>query len=371
MKQRTPMLTRDDWAKRVGKLPPGEVLPEVPAMLKYVESEVSFAKDVDPQTGMRDIKFVISTSAIDRDDDIIDVNGWDLENYKKNPVVLWGHDYGGLPVAQATSIGIEDDKLVAVDRFTPQDVNPFGYMVYRLVEGKFLRATSVGFRPRQYVFNDDHKGYDFSEQELLEHSIVPVPSNPEALMAASAQGIDLAPMKEFAETILDGGPDGNSVALWLPKDTVEIVHAALSNVAVSLTGTGTSDGPADVEISSSGGTTLGNSDPMGYQTDTTVWPVGSTTPDIKINTEPLEADMELSEAIQALSDVVRELNESVEKLPAEVASKVAEAVSEKLTENAVEKDPPDDDDINEDDIKSIVQEAVQAALTSTTGELPV
>ena len=358
MKESTELLYREEWVKRVGKLQPGEVLPEVPGLIKHVTAEISFAKEPDPETGMKDITFIISTGVQDRDDDIINVDGWDLDNYEKNPVVLWGHNYGGLPVAQAMEVEVKDDKLIAVDRFTPQDMYPFGYMVYQLVRGKFLRATSVGFRPRSYLWNDDHKGYDFNEQELLEHSIVPVPSNPEALEAASACGIDLAPMKQWAEEILDGGPDGESVALWLPKNAVENIHSALSHVVVSLTDTSTGKGVAL------------DTDEPGSQTEADPPTGTSKVGDLKIKLK-LEADMELSEAIQALSDVVRELNKSVDKLPEEIATKVADSVAEKLAESGKEKDPPEgDDELSEADVKEIVAGAVESVLTSKTGKLP-
>lgn len=350
MKRPTELLYRDAWAKRVGKLQPGEVLPEVPGLIKTFPTEISFEKEPDPDTGMTDIKFVISTGEQDRDDDIIDVDGWDLDNYKKNPVVLFGHKYGEPPVARAMEVGVKDKKLMAVDRFTPQDVNPFGYMVYRLVKGKFLRATSVGFKPRTYVFNDDHKGYDFSEQELLEHSIVPVPSNPEALEAASIEGIDLAPLKQWAEQILDGGPGGDSVALWLPKESIECLHSALSHVAVSLTDTSTGEGIVTLDPATDGGT-----DPDAD---------GKLTATINIKTEPSEEVME--EAIQALSDVIRELNESVKALP----DLVAATVETKLAEAKVKETPPEGDELTEDDIKTIVVGAVDAALLTTTGKLP-
>lgn len=346
----TNLLTREAWAKRVGKLPPGEVLPEVPGLVKFYKPEITVAKEVDPDTGMHDIKFVISTGTLDRDDDVIDSSGWDVENYKKNPVVLFGHDYRSLPVAKAMEIGVEDDALVAVDRFTPKEIHPFGYMVYELVRGKFLRAASVGFKPTLYVFNDEHKGYDFSEQELLEHSIVPVPSNPEALMAASACGIDMAPMKSWAEKILDDDPEKDRVALWLPKLLVTEIYDALSEVAVSLTDTSTGEGIENPDTTTDDGTTPD--------------PATPTVADININLEPSEEVME--KAIQALSDVVRELNEAVKALP----EAVAEAVKEKLAEAPVKTPPPEDEALTEDDIKTIVESAVQGVLTATTGKLP-
>jgi HK97 family phage prohead protease len=352
MKRTNELLTREQWAKRIGKLSPGDVLPEVPPMVKFFQPKITPMKDIDPETGMRDIKFVISTGTIDRDDDIIDVNGWDIENYKSNPVVLWVHDYWSPPVAQATEVGIEDDKLVAIDRFTPKETYPFGHMIYQMVAGKFLRATSVGFKPKQYVFNDEHKGYDFSAQELLEHSIVPVPSNPEALEAASAAGIDLMPLKLWAEKILDDDPEKDRVALWLPKNTVEIVYAALSNVAVSLADTtSTSIIPDDVLDLLHGGTSITAPQPL-------------TVADININLEPSEEVME--KAIQALTDVIKELRDALDTLPEMVAA----AVEAKLAEAITKTPEKSGEELTEEDIKAIIASAVSDVLTATTGALP-
>ncbi|MDI6872093.1 MAG: HK97 family phage prohead protease [Bacillota bacterium] len=166
--------------------------------------------------------FVISTGIVDRDQDTINPDGWKLDNYLKNPVVLWAHDYASPPVARALATWVENQKLMSKAEFTPRDLYPFGHMVYEMYANGFLRATSVGFNPVKWQFSEDRKyGVDFLEQELLEYSCVPVPANPEALIAASAKGIDLAPLKEWAEKILDGvyGEAG----LWVPKSQVERV----------------------------------------------------------------------------------------------------------------------------------------------------
>lgn len=91
-----------------------------------------------------------------------------------------------------------------------------------------MRATSVGFTPIKYQFNDERKhGIDFLEQELFEYSCVPVPSNPEALIEASAKGIDTTPLKEWAERVLDEWHEKRG--LWLPKSKVERILSALEN----------------------------------------------------------------------------------------------------------------------------------------------
>ena len=346
MKEKPELLTRAAWAKRVGKLPPGDVLPEVPGLVKYCDTTVEL-KEVDPATGMRDIAIVISTAVQDRDDDIITVDGWEIDNYLKNPVVLYGHNYRGLPIAQALEIGVTDGKLMALDRFTPADVNPFGYTVYRLVEGGFIRAASVGFRPIKYLWNDDHKGYDFEQQELLEHSFVPVPSNPEALVAAAAGGIDLAPMREWAEKLLDD-PESDRVALWLPRETLEAVRKAAGAVA-----------PTQVETS-----TPDDSKPPAKGTEEPT--PGDDQPD-KLNDEQ-EALMK--KAIEALTEVVSHLQAVLEKLPDAIAEKVAAVTLEVIKKPGDESDAPDGDELTEDEVKAIVRAATEEVITATSGKLP-
>src|SRR6266436_4517309 len=41
---------------------------------------------------------IISTEDLDRSGEIVRQNGWELANYKNNPIVLWGHDYYSLPI---------------------------------------------------------------------------------------------------------------------------------------------------------------------------------------------------------------------------------------------------------------------------------
>lgn len=173
-----------------GEAPTGQLLRK-----QYLPDEI---KEVEGRD--RTIRFVISTGSVDRDRDTIAAAGWKLDNYRKNPVVLWAHDYRGLPLAKAVSVDVEGERLVAMAEF---DTHPMAETVLRMLKGGFLRATSVGFDPLKHVFNDQRGGVDFTEQELLEFSIVPVPANPEALMEAAAKGIDVEPLRDWAHMVLE------------------------------------------------------------------------------------------------------------------------------------------------------------------------
>ncbi len=164
----------------------------------------------------RIIDFVISTAAVDREGDTIAVDGWELESFRKNPVILFAHDHREPPIARALSIGTDGARLAARAEFMAPDLSAFSYMIFRMYAEGFMKATSVGFQPLEWSFTEeaDRKlGIDFSRQELLEFSAVPVPANPEALVQARAKGIDTGPLKQWAERVLDGWGDRNGVVL--------------------------------------------------------------------------------------------------------------------------------------------------------------
>jgi phage head maturation protease len=85
---------------------------------------------------------------------------------------------------------------VATAQFATADLNPMGDTVYKMLKAGFLNATSVGFLPLAHTMNDN-RGYDFTKQELLEFSVVPVPANSEAL----ARSLSLKPSASLSKRI--------------------------------------------------------------------------------------------------------------------------------------------------------------------------
>lgn len=147
--------------------------------------------EVQPGPSERTLRYVISTPDPDREGDVISIDGWNLTNYRKNPVVLWAHDQDKFPIGRCVDIGVEDGVLKATVEFAPADIPHAGdraEAAFRLSRDGFLPATSVGFRPLEYDISrereDDDTFFlpmDFKRQELLEFSLVSVPCNPDAL----------------------------------------------------------------------------------------------------------------------------------------------------------------------------------------------
>ena len=139
-------------------------------------------------TDSGNFEVVISTGDIDRQGEAVDQNGLDFTFYKMNPVVLWAHDYYGLPIGITDEIGVQDGKTIAKGRFAPADANPFAQQIRKLYDLKIVQTTSIG------MIVKEKNGNIITKAELLEYSFVPVPANPFALSLSKAQelGLDLA-----------------------------------------------------------------------------------------------------------------------------------------------------------------------------------
>lgn len=157
----------------------------------------------------RRVRFVFSDGTVDRAGDTVDPNGWQLDNFNKNPIALFGHDSSNIDavIGKAVNVGKVGNKLVGEIDFAGADVNPKADMAYRMVAAGLLSAVSVGFLPLEFAWSSDKNrpyGIDFQKQELMEISLVPVPCNANALIEARGLGIDTGPLAEWAERVLEG-----------------------------------------------------------------------------------------------------------------------------------------------------------------------
>jgi len=157
------------------------------------------------KAGDRIIKMTASTEDVDRMGDIIRADGWGLEAYKKNPVILWGHDHTQPAIATAKKTWVDDNKLLQEWYFPVEygKANPFSEMVYVGYEEGIFKASSVGFMPlvmKPITEGDDENekvtGTEFTKQELYEVSAVNVPANREALQTLQAKGFDTVPITD-------------------------------------------------------------------------------------------------------------------------------------------------------------------------------
>jgi len=152
-----------------------------------------FSVTADQATG-QEPSLTISTSAPDRHRDRVLPIGGDFSKFLKNPVVMYAHDYDQLPVGTATSLEATESGIRARWRWLEND--PFAARVRNAWDQGMLRAASIGFIPKKSVFDEERRGFDFLEWELLEFSIVAIPANAEAVRQLKDLGLSSTPYDE-------------------------------------------------------------------------------------------------------------------------------------------------------------------------------
>jgi HK97 family phage prohead protease len=157
----------------------------------------------------RTVRMLCSDASVDRHGTRLNQQGWVLDNYRRNPVVLWSHDKWGFPVGRAVTIEVTERGLEMDIQFATVEEYPAADTCYRLLKGGFLNMGSVGFYPVGDVTEDADGTINFAGQELFEFSIVTVGSNVNALVTARAAGIDLAPLTRA----LDAAPTSHNQEL--------------------------------------------------------------------------------------------------------------------------------------------------------------
>lgn len=141
----------------------------------------------------RTAEFVISDETPDSYGTVFKISGWDLKRYEKNPVVFYAHrSYSDNPdmLIGTSEVRVDGNQLIAVVRFESAEINSVAEKVWQKIQAGTLRMASIGANPKKGHWGDEKLGENrdliyFDEQELLEWSIVPIGSNPEALKRES------------------------------------------------------------------------------------------------------------------------------------------------------------------------------------------
>jgi HK97 family phage prohead protease len=178
----------------------------------------------DAGGSLQQVAFIISDASKDRYGDTVSAEGWDFQNFNANRVLLWAHDYRSHPVGTMgepwKTVG---NKIKAVvEEWVPRELSEFAWATEQMVRRGFLNAVSVGFRPTEYSYNDDYS-VNYIHQELLEVSVVPVPANPNALVAAKSAGLWVPSIDRWLEERLDEKQPG--VVFDLAKKAWSVVRA--------------------------------------------------------------------------------------------------------------------------------------------------
>lgn len=186
-------------------------------LIKTLDALVSKSSGIE-------VEATITTETIDRDGEVLISQGMDATKYELNPIVFYNHDYSQ-PIGKISELRRSDGKIDATIKFAQRTEGVEGpflpEFVESLVEQGIIKGISVGFVPKEggvrKASKEDNEKYGdsvrqvYSQWELLEVSVAPLPANATALISA----------------IKKGAIDRNDVKKWLdyksPSAVIEII----------------------------------------------------------------------------------------------------------------------------------------------------
>lgn len=127
---------------------------------------------------------------VDRDDETVNTDNIDISSYEKNPILIWNHSFDK-PIGRITNITKDFRGLYVeaeVHRLKGEEDK------YEAVKKGLVKSFSIGFVPKEYdILAGDI--VQITSAELVEISLAPVQSNPEALfrvIGTKSLGISVA-----------------------------------------------------------------------------------------------------------------------------------------------------------------------------------
>jgi hypothetical protein len=174
-------------------------LATAPAECRKLISKSATVQDAEVQPGQRTDTSFVTTSAMDRDNEIVEPGGVILDQYRLNPIVLFGHDQEK-PIGKCLWIKPQSDGLIAKTYYLPRPAKYVGDwfpdFVFSMVHGDVLRGKSIGFLPLEFrdpsneeVAVSPQLRQVITRSLLVEYSVVSVPSNPLALVDMVGKGL--------------------------------------------------------------------------------------------------------------------------------------------------------------------------------------
>lgn len=158
-----------------------EVEPEEPEE----EPEVELEKPAEKKDEDRTMTFIMTDEQVDRDGDIVKLDGADMESFEQNPVFLLWHEKKAFPIGKVLNSWVEGSMRKCKVKFLPEGKSDTADLAYYMFKEGFLNSVSIGFRPsppiEDNVQQNEFGGLTFNKYEIFELSGVTVPGNPRAL----------------------------------------------------------------------------------------------------------------------------------------------------------------------------------------------
>jgi HK97 family phage prohead protease/HK97 family phage major capsid protein len=154
-------------------------------MSKRLELQSSFKSiNVNKEDEELTITGLANAQTIDRVGDIIVEDAYKkggLDNYRKNPIILFNHDYGK-PIGRATELTIGSSGLTITAKISKAAGN-----IYNLIKDEVIKTFSVGFMIKDAEYDPQTDVLKITDIELFEISAVAVPANADSVFSVSKQ----------------------------------------------------------------------------------------------------------------------------------------------------------------------------------------
>jgi hypothetical protein len=150
------------------------------------------------------VEYVASDETIDSYHEVIRADGWRFDRFEKNAPFVDSHNYDSIAcvLGKVVDFKVAGRKLVETVQWA-KDVaeNTLAQLGWKMLQGGFLPAVSVGFVPVRSLWQNDEGWLAqmaelkldannvrrvFIEQQQIELSAVVIPANPNAIAIARA-----------------------------------------------------------------------------------------------------------------------------------------------------------------------------------------
>jgi len=207
----------------------------------------SLFKSATQEDGSVIIEGMASTESVDRVGDIVSAQAWTksggLANYKKNPIILFNHQYGK-PIGKAIEVQTTSQGL-----YIKAKISKASGEIGELIKDGVLGAFSVGMRVKDAEYVKATDGFLIKDVELFEVSVVSIPANQDAVFSLAKSFETVEEFEEFKKTFSTGlesdgeaanaapakTPAPNDATIVAPKEIVKMdpkeLEALLASVA--------------------------------------------------------------------------------------------------------------------------------------------
>lgn len=192
--------------------------------------------DIIESEGARVYTFRASSNSVDRQNEIVDQSGWQLDSYRENPVVLDSHRYDSIEdiIGRCIRAEVVNGALECDIIFCDSEK---GECAQQLVNTGFLRTVSVGFKSLERRPGGAGQPMTHTRAELLEISMVSVPANRDAVRLRSHEedddvvannGGSITELAAFVQSLTD--PDGTKAGRVISASNLEKLQSAIDAI---------------------------------------------------------------------------------------------------------------------------------------------